>query len=92
VLGGEKLVDGWSSLKLSHDSSQSGPVVMNLGFFHATLPPFVIEEVEHIVERLLRIIQHIGECPALTVLKKVATGDGCGTHLWGSTVRVVAVS
>jgi hypothetical protein len=48
---------------------------MNLGFFHATMPAFIIEEVEHIVERVLWIIQHVSECPALTVLKKTITGD-----------------
>jgi hypothetical protein len=48
---------------------------MNLGFFHATMSAFSIEEVEHIVERLLGIIQHVSKCPALTVLKETLTGD-----------------
>jgi hypothetical protein len=75
VFGREEVIDGWSRLKLSHNSSQSGSVVVNLGFFHATLSVFITEEVEHIVERLIWIIQHVSKCPALTILKKIVTGD-----------------
>ena len=81
MFGGEKAIDGWLGFKLSHNPGQGRSVVMNLGFLHATLPVFVIEEVEYGVERLLWIVQHIGERPALTVLKKILTGDGDFRHL-----------
>jgi hypothetical protein len=82
VFGREEVINGWPRLKLSHNSSQSRPVVMDLRFFHATLSAFITEEVEHIVEGLFRIIQHVRERPTLTVLKKILTGDGCSTHVW----------
>jgi hypothetical protein len=54
--------------------------VVSLGFLHATLPVFVIEEVEYSVERLLGIIQHVSERSSLTVLKKIMAGEGYLTH------------
>src|SRR3990172_1922773 len=44
VFGGEKGVDGWLSLEFSNDPRQGRSVVMNLGLFHPTLPPRVIEK------------------------------------------------
>jgi len=75
MLGGEKVINGWLRLELSDDSCQRGSIVMDFGFLHATLPVSIIEEVEYSIERLLGIIRHVGECPALTVLKKIATSD-----------------
>jgi hypothetical protein len=47
---------------------------MNLGSLHAALPIFVIEEVEYSVERLLGIIHHVSERPALTIPKEIVAG------------------
>jgi hypothetical protein len=80
VFGGEKVIDGWLRLKLSHHPGQSRAVVMNLGFLHATLSGFVIEKAEHSIERLLQVIQHVNECPALTVMKKIVAGDEYPCH------------
>jgi hypothetical protein len=80
MLGGEKLIDGGLGFKLSDNSCQCGSVVVKLGFLHAALSAFVIEKPEYSVERLLGIIHHVGECPALTVLKKMVTGDGYLGH------------
>jgi hypothetical protein len=76
VFGGEKVIDGWLILKLSHHPGQGWAVVMNLGFLHTTLSAFVIEKAEHSIERLLQVIQHVNERPALTVMKKIVAGDG----------------
>ncbi|MHC4406418.1 MAG: hypothetical protein ACYTG0_42865 [Planctomycetota bacterium] len=54
--------------------------MVKLGFLHAALSVFTIEEVEYGVERLLGIIQHVGECPALTVLKEIVTGGDDSGH------------
>jgi hypothetical protein len=80
MLGGEKIIDGASRLKLSHNPCQWGSVVVKLRFLHAALSVFTIEEVEYVVERLLGIIQHVSECPALTVLNKIVTGDDDSGH------------
>jgi hypothetical protein len=80
LFGGEEVIDGGLRLKLSHDPCQWGSVVMKLRFLHAALSVFTIEEVEYRVERLLAIIHHVGECPALTVLKKIVTGDDDSGH------------
>ena len=53
---------------------------MNLGFRHAMLPSFVIEEIDYRVEWLLWVVQHIGKCPALTVLKKILACEGDSRH------------
>jgi len=53
---------------------------MNLRFHHATLPVLIVEEVEYVVERLFRIVQHVSKCPALTILKKTLTGDDRAGH------------
>ncbi|MBC8868407.1 MAG: hypothetical protein H8E44_03265 [Planctomycetes bacterium] len=55
--------------------------MMNLGFHHATLSVFIVEEIEYVVERLLWVVQHVSECPALTILKKTLTGDDRSGHL-----------
>jgi hypothetical protein len=47
---------------------------MNLGSLHAALATFVIEEVEYRVERLLGIIHHVSECPALTIPEEIVAG------------------
>jgi hypothetical protein len=80
VFGGKKVIDGGLGLKLSHHSSQRRPVVVDLGFLHAALSVFAIEEVEYGVERLLRIIRHVSKCPALTILKEVVTGEDYCRH------------
>jgi hypothetical protein len=80
VFGGKKFIDGGLGLKFSHHSSQRRPVVVDLGFLHAALSVFVIEEVEYGVKRLLRIIRHVSECPALTILKEVVTGEDYCRH------------
>ena len=74
------MIDGLLCLEFSHDPGQRGPVVVKLGFLHAALSVVVVEKREDIVERLLGIIQHVGECPALTVLKEVLTGDRSCRH------------
>jgi hypothetical protein len=53
---------------------------MNFGFLHPTLPVVTVEEVDYVVERLLGIIQHVSECPALTIIKKSVTGDAHFGH------------
>jgi hypothetical protein len=53
---------------------------MNLGFQHATLAVLIIKEGEESVKRLFRIVQHVSERPALTVLKKIITGNGHSGH------------
>jgi hypothetical protein len=75
VLGGEKVIDGWFRLKLAHNACQGRPVVVNLRFLHTAVSVFTLEKVEYNVERLLGIIEHVGKGPALTVLKKIVTGD-----------------
>jgi hypothetical protein len=80
MLGGEKVIDGGLRLKLSHNSCQRGSVVMDFGFLHTALSVFTIEEVEYSVERLLGIIQHVSECPGLTILKKTVTRDDDSGH------------
>jgi hypothetical protein len=44
------------------------------------LPIFVIEEVEHNVERLLGIVHHVSECPALTIPKETVTSYAYWWH------------
>jgi hypothetical protein len=73
-LGGEKVLDERLSLKLPHNLYPTGSLVMNLGSLHAALPIFVIEEVEYSVERLLGIIHHVSERPALTIPKEIVAG------------------
>jgi hypothetical protein len=80
VFGGEKGIDGGLGLKLSHNACQRRPVVMNLGFHHAALTSWVVEELQHRVERLLGILQYVSECPALTVLKKMVAGQDYSPH------------
>jgi hypothetical protein len=81
VLGGKKVIDRGLRLKLTHNPRQGGSVVVDLGLLHAALSVFAVEEVKYSVERLLRIIQHVSECPALTILKEVVTGEGRCRHL-----------
>jgi hypothetical protein len=49
---------------------------MHFGFLHAALAILVVEEIEDLVERLLRVVQHVGKRPALPVLPKVLAADG----------------
>ena len=53
---------------------------MNLRSLHVALPIFVIEEVEHNVERLLGIVHHVSVCPALTIPKETVTSYAYWWH------------
>ncbi len=48
--------------------------IMSLGVLHRTLSASANEVVECSVERLLRIVHHFSEPPALTVEKEIVTG------------------
>jgi hypothetical protein len=48
---------------------------MNLGVLHAALSVVIVEKGKYIIERLLWIVQDVSKCPALTILKEIATGN-----------------
>ena len=77
---GEERIDGRLRLQFPHHARQGEAVVMDLGFYQTTLAARVVEELQHGVERLLGIIQHVGECPALTVLDETVTGQNDFPH------------
>ncbi len=54
--------------------------MVRLGFLHASLPVFVVEELEHLRERLLRIVHDVGERPALPVVNELFARDGHFRH------------
>jgi len=53
---------------------QRDSLLMSLGVLHRTRSASATEEVEDSVQRLLRMVQHVSKCPALTVLKKSVAG------------------
>ncbi len=45
--------------------------MVQLGLFQPLLPILTAEKLEHLIEDLLRIVEHVGERPALPVGEKV---------------------
>jgi hypothetical protein len=80
VLGREKPVYRRLSLELSNNPRQRRPVVVNLGVFHSPLSLGIAEKGEHVIERLLRILQHIGERSSLPIFAKSLSGNTDGTR------------
>ena len=53
---------------------------MHLRILHTPLSAFVAEELQHLVERLIRIVHDIRECLPLTVVKKLFSRDVDAWH------------
>jgi hypothetical protein len=62
--------------------------MVRLRFFHPPLPLWIAEEIEHLGERLLRIVYHIGERSALTVFQEISACDGQIRHFGNLAVRM----
>ena len=71
MLCGEKFVDGRLCLEFPHHAGQRRPVVMDFRFLHAAMAGLVAEELQHRVQWLLWVVQHVGKGPPLTVLEKI---------------------
>jgi hypothetical protein len=90
VLAGQKSIDFSNGFELAHDARQRRPIVMQLRFLHPALAIRAIEETEHLVERLLRVIEHVGKGASLPIFEKLLPGDGCCWH--GSTLQKIQKS
>ena len=53
-------------------------MVRGRGAGHPPLPAFVIEELDHLVERILRIVDHIGKGFAQVIIEKFSL-----SHVYG---------
>ena len=53
---------------------------MNLRIFHSALPLGVIEEGQHIVKRLFKVVQHISEGSPLSIVQKLVARNMDGTR------------
>ena len=62
--------------------------MVRLRFLHTSLPLVIVEKLEHLGERLLRIVCHVGERSALTVFQELSAGDGHIWHLGDLVVRI----
>ena len=54
--------------------------MVRLGFLHPPLPVFVVEELKHLLERLLRIVHDVGERSALPIFNELFACDGHFRH------------
>jgi hypothetical protein len=63
----QKSIDGGFRLQFSHNSGQGRSVVMNLRFFHASLPINVIEKRQRRVKRFSGFRQDIRKGTPLTI-------------------------
>jgi len=61
--------------------------MVRLGLLHPPLPVFIAEELEHLRERLLGIVYHIGERSALAVVQELFACDGHCGHFEAPVVR-----
>jgi hypothetical protein len=80
-------IDGRPRFEFSNDARQRRPVMVRLGLLHPPLPVFIAEELEHLRERLLGIVYHISERPALAVVQELFPRDGHFGHLEPPVVR-----
>lgn len=53
---------------------------MHFRFFHSPLSIRIIEEFEHFVERLIRIVDHVGKCSALSIFQIDVAGHAYFCH------------
>jgi hypothetical protein len=72
----EESIDCRVCFKLPHDTSQRSSVVVYLRFLHAPLPVFVVKELKHLIEGIIRIVYDVGERSALTIVKKRLSRNG----------------
>ena len=67
----EESINAWLSLQLTYHPCQWRSIVVNFGFFHPPLTVGITEKRQHIPKRLLGVLQHIAECPALPIAQKL---------------------
>jgi hypothetical protein len=87
VYAREELINGRLRFKLSHKASQRGAVVVQFGFFHTPLAVHVVKELKHNVERLVPIVDNIGERLSLAIVQKVVSRHACFRHFPFSSLR-----
>src|SRR5688572_5236809 len=80
MFGREKLVCGRSRFQLADNSRHRRPIVVRLGFFHTSMLVCPIEEFQHLIKRLLRVIQDVRKRSPLPVLKKLFSCDARACH------------
>jgi hypothetical protein len=66
----QESVKGGLRLKFSNDTSQRGAVMVQLRFRHSPLAVGVVKELQHGVERILRIVHDVGKLPSLSIFQK----------------------
>lgn len=81
MLRGEESIDGIERLELAHNTRQGGTVVVDFRVLHSLLAMSVVEEREDLIKWLLRVVKHIREGSALSVLKKILSSDLNLRHL-----------
>ncbi len=65
-------------LQLPHDTGQRRPVMVDFGVLHPLLTSRIVEELEHLVERGVRIVEDVGERLSMTIREELLSRDQHG--------------
>jgi hypothetical protein len=75
MLCAEEPIDRFERFELAHNPRQGRTVVVDFGVLHALLALAVAKELKDLIKGLFRVIEHVREGSALSVLEKVFSSD-----------------